>query len=91
MVDTVARYGGDGFVLVAPGAAGAVVARRVLDGVARLDPVAGQHVSVSVGIARYPDDADDADGLMTAAAAALARARERGRGQIAEAASRHSA
>ena len=34
LVDTVARYGGDEFVLIAPGAAGMTVAQRVLDGVA---------------------------------------------------------
>ena len=34
LVDTVARTGGDEFVLVAPGSAGVTVARRVLDGIA---------------------------------------------------------
>ena len=36
LVDTVGRIGGDEFVLVAPGSAGAMVARRVLDGIAAL-------------------------------------------------------
>ena len=35
LVDTVARTGGDEFVVVAPGSAGVTVARRVLDGIAR--------------------------------------------------------
>ena len=41
LVDTVGRIGGDEFVLVAPGSAGGMVARRVLDGIAALPAVAG--------------------------------------------------
>ncbi len=36
LVDTVGRIGGDEFVLVAPGAAGVIVAKRVQDGIAAL-------------------------------------------------------
>ena len=42
LVDTVGRIGGDEFVLVAPGSAGAMVAQRVLDGIAALPPVGGR-------------------------------------------------
>ena len=90
LVDTVARYGGDEFVLVAPGSAGAVVARRVLDGIARLEPIGGRSVSVSAGVARFPLDGTDAQTLVTAAEGALARARAEGRGRIGEAASASS-
>ncbi len=54
LVDTVARYGGDEFVLIAPGAAGMTVAQRVLDGVAGLAEQHGRQISVSVGLARFP-------------------------------------
>ena len=53
-VDTVGRIGGDEFVLVAPGSAGVIVAKRVQDGIAALPGVAGRGVSVSAGVARFP-------------------------------------
>ena len=85
LVDTVARYAGDEFALIAPGSAGTTVARRVLDGVAALAPVDGVSISVSAGIARCPADGASADELMGAARAALSSASARGRGQIASA------
>ena len=54
LVDTVGRIGGDEFVLVAPGSAGAMVARRVLEGIAALPAVAGRTVSVSAGVGPLP-------------------------------------
>jgi diguanylate cyclase (GGDEF)-like protein len=82
MVDTVGRIGGDEFVLVAPGSAGAVVAQRVLDGIAALPPVGGRVVSVSAGVARFPVDGTDAQSLISAATEGLARAREAGHGSV---------
>jgi diguanylate cyclase (GGDEF)-like protein len=82
LVDTVGRIGGDEFVLVAPGSAGAVVAQRVLDGIAALPPVGGRVVSVSAGVARFPVDGTDAQALIGAATEGLARAREAGRGSV---------
>ena len=82
LVDTVGRIGGDEFVLVAPGSAGAVVAQRVLDGIAALPPVGGRVVSVSAGVARFPADGTDAQALIGAATEGLARAREAGRGSV---------
>jgi diguanylate cyclase (GGDEF)-like protein len=82
LVDTVARYGADEFLLVAPGSAGATVARRVLDGIAELAPVAGRSISVTAGVAQFPSDGTDADAVVAAAKAALDRARAEGRGTV---------
>jgi diguanylate cyclase (GGDEF)-like protein len=84
LVDTVGRIGGDEFVLIAPGAAGAVVARRVQEGIAALPAVAGRVVSVSAGVASFPTDGSDAESLIAAATAALDRARGSGSGSVAE-------
>ena len=85
VVDTIARTGGDEFVLVAPGPAGVTVARRVLDGIAKLDAVEGATISISAGVARYPADGPNAEALIAAAREAVASAE--GRASIAEATS----
>ncbi len=83
--DTVARLGGDEFVVIlsdltdAPAAA--KVAADILGAVARIDRV-GEHainVSFSIGIALYPDDATDTDGLVMRADAAMYQAKDAGR------------
>ena len=71
-IDTAARQGGDEFALVLPetGAAAAVlVARRICDLLAKdaEDPT----LSVSVGVASYPKDADTVGTLLYAADRAL--------------------
>ena len=82
LVDTVARYGPDEFLLVAPGSAGAMVARRILDGIAELPPVAGRTVSVTAGVATFPTDGIEAEAVIAAARTALDRARTAGRGGV---------
>jgi diguanylate cyclase (GGDEF)-like protein len=82
-VDTVARWGGDEFLLVAPGATGTTVVRRIVDAVAA-NPIGGRPTTVSVGLARFPVDGSTSDDLIGAAAAALRAAQAVGPGTMAE-------
>jgi diguanylate cyclase (GGDEF)-like protein len=82
LVDTVARLGGDEFIVVAPGSAGMTVARRVLDDIAALPETGGRRITVSAGVARFPNDGTDAESIVDAARSAAARARDAGRGSL---------
>ena len=82
LVDTVARFGADEFLLVAPGSAGVTVAQRVLDGVAELAASDGRTISLSAGVARFPADGTDAASVIAAAQAALDRGRAERRGTV---------
>lgn len=84
-VDTVARWGGDEFLLVAPGAKGTTVARRIVEGVAARPAIAGRQYTVSAGIARFPSDGTTGDELVDAATRALRAAQAAGPGTFAEA------
>jgi diguanylate cyclase (GGDEF)-like protein/PAS domain S-box-containing protein len=86
--DTLARFGGDEFVVVCDDVAGPAeatrIARRLLD--ALEDPVdeadGGVHVGASIGVALATNDDATAEGLVRDADAAMYRAKERGRGRI---------
>jgi diguanylate cyclase (GGDEF)-like protein len=85
LVDTVARIGGDEFVVIAPGSGGLAVADRVIRAIQVLPPVGGRPVSVSAGVARFPLDGGSADEVVAGALDALELARAGGRGAVASA------
>ncbi len=85
--DVLARYGGDAFVVLLPETSGAharEIAERVRSAVDRspLD-VRGAQVptTVSVGVASYPDDAQDADAVLDKADKAMYQSKQNGRNQ----------
>ncbi len=82
--DTVSRQGGDEFIAVLPGtnATGAQqVAEKVLAAIIQPYQIDGHdlRVSSSIGIAMYPDQAQDADNLIKYADVAMYQAKESGR------------
>jgi EAL domain-containing protein (putative c-di-GMP-specific phosphodiesterase class I) len=87
--DTVSRLGGDEFVVVLSGVSGAdevlqVVERRLVPRIRLPHLVGGTelNVSCSVGVAMYPDDAQDLDELMRHADVAMYHAKASGRDQV---------
>lgn len=85
-VDTVARWGGDEFMVVAPGAKGTTVAERIVNAVAARAAETNRRITVSAGIARFPADGSTPEELVEAAEAALHAAQAAGPGTFAEAA-----
>ncbi len=83
--DTVGRLGGDEFLIVARQAKepndAAQVADKVVAQLGKPIVVSGQSfvVTPSVGISLYPDDAEDAEGLIRCADIAMYNAKESGR------------
>ena len=87
LVDTVARWGGDEFMLVAPGATGTTVVRRIVESVAAMALADDRRVTISAGLAHFPADGTSGDELVGAAQAALQAARSAGPGTLSETAS----
>ena len=82
LIDTVARIGDDEFGVIAPGDNGMVVARRVRDAVAALEPIGGLPISVTGGVAHHPEDGTTSDDLLGAAERAMSAARAQGPGSL---------
>ena len=85
--DTLARVGGDEFVLVrteftGPGSA-SIMAQTILESLTRPFIVQGHqlHINTSMGITRFPQDGTNTDRLLRNADLALHRAKREGRGQ----------
>jgi diguanylate cyclase (GGDEF)-like protein len=83
--DTVARMGGDEFMLILPGLArwedAAEIAQRILEAFRRPFATSDHElrITTSIGIAIYPDEGEDMALLMRSADTALYRAKQRGR------------
>jgi len=83
-VDCAARYGGEEFVVVLPEteAAGAIeTAQRIRSRLAG-DELVGGKVSMSFGVAQFPEDGDTPEALLARADAALYRAKREGRDRV---------
>ncbi len=83
--DTVSRQGGDEFVILLSeaqqGEDAAIVAKRILEAVARPHTVDQRdlHVTASIGVSIFPDDGADAETLIKNADTAMYQAKENGR------------
>jgi diguanylate cyclase (GGDEF)-like protein len=86
--DTVARMGGDEFMLIIPEVAqvedAAQVAQKILEAIREPFEFDDHKIrtTTSIGIALYPEDGADVDTLMRNADIAMYRAKDRGRDNV---------
>jgi diguanylate cyclase (GGDEF)-like protein len=89
-IDTFARYGGEEFVLILPetNVAGGVAAAEKLRDIVNARPFSerlgdgGVHLTLSIGVAAYPEHARTTADLLRAADDAMYEAKRRGRDQV---------
>ena len=82
LLDTVARFGEDEFVVIAPGDAGGIVALRLRDAIAELPPVGDTTISVSAAVVHHPADGATGAELVAASESALASAKQSSPGAV---------
>ena len=84
--DIVCRWGGEEFVILMPGSNGQAARRRADEIRNRIkdqvEVVGGTRVSVSIGVAAYPEHACDPDGLIEVSDRALYAAKGAGRNRV---------
>ena len=83
LVDNIARFSNDEFILVAPGPDVMVVSERLVKKIAGLSSLRGKTLSVSAGVAAYPNDGRTPEELLAAAEKSLLDAREAGGDRVA--------
>lgn len=87
-VDTVARFGGDEFIVVMESVKGLeeidFITHRIFDALMKTHLLDGQklQVSASIGISVFPDDADNCDLLIKHADTAMYESKSNGKAQI---------
>ena len=82
--DRVFRYGGDEFAVLLPDvdAAAEAIGERVRQAVARLTAKEAARVTITVGVAAYPQDAVDKNDLIAAADIALYLGKQSGEDRV---------
>ena len=88
-VDTVARFGGEEFVILLPdtGLEGAMVVAEKLRGLVEAERFAGEHqriipLTISIGVSSFPEDVREMDDLIDHADVALYEAKDNGRNRV---------
>lgn len=84
-VDTAARYGGEEFVILLPATdtfAARIAAERLCSAIRAKEVEGVGTVTASIGVATFPDDAQDRDQLTELADQALYLAKHRGRNRV---------